>query len=102
VGTNDLHQRLRHNPRWKTRAAAICCLKASPRYARWLGSWYFPAKIFRKGIVLLVSFRASGSAFDGEARTAAQRRLPFGTKVRVINVANEKSVVGYDHRPWTT
>ena len=36
---------------------------------------------------------ASGSAFDREARTAAHRHLPFGTKLRVTNVANDKSVV---------
>jgi rare lipoprotein A len=36
---------------------------------------------------------ASGSGFDREARTAAHLQLPFGTKVRVTNVANNKSVV---------
>jgi rare lipoprotein A len=36
---------------------------------------------------------ASGSAFNREARTAAHRHLPFGTKLRVTNVANQKSVV---------
>ena len=36
---------------------------------------------------------ASGSRFNREASTAAHRSLPFGTKVRVINVANNKSVV---------
>jgi rare lipoprotein A len=36
---------------------------------------------------------ASGSAFDREARTAAHRHLPFGTIVRVTNLANNKSVV---------
>jgi rare lipoprotein A (peptidoglycan hydrolase) len=36
---------------------------------------------------------ASGSAFDRNAPTAAHRSLPFGTKVRVTNPANNKSVV---------
>ena len=36
---------------------------------------------------------ASGSAFNREARTAAHRHLSFGTKLRVTNVANKKSVV---------
>ena len=36
---------------------------------------------------------ASGSLFNREASTAAHRSLPFGTKVRVTNVANNKSVV---------
>src|SRR3954447_4355207 len=36
---------------------------------------------------------ASGSTFNREASTAAHRSLPFGTKLRVTNVANNKSVV---------
>jgi rare lipoprotein A len=36
---------------------------------------------------------ASGSAFDRDLPTAAHRSLPFGTKVRVTNLANHKSVV---------
>ena len=36
---------------------------------------------------------AAGSAFDRNLPTAAHRSLPFGTKVRVTNLANHKSVV---------
>ncbi|VXC46209.1 Endolytic peptidoglycan transglycosylase RlpA [Pseudomonas sp. 9Ag] len=36
---------------------------------------------------------ASGERFDQNALTAAHRTLPFGTKVRVINTRNGKSVV---------
>jgi rare lipoprotein A len=36
---------------------------------------------------------ASGSTFNREASTAAHRTLPFGTKLRVTNLANNKSVV---------
>ena len=36
---------------------------------------------------------ASGELFDQNANTAAHKRLPFGTKVKVTNVANGKSVV---------
>ena len=36
---------------------------------------------------------ASGETFDMAAFTAAHRTLPFGSKVRVTNLANEKSVV---------
>jgi rare lipoprotein A len=36
---------------------------------------------------------ASGERFDMRAMTAAHRRLPFGTKVRVTNVENGRSVV---------
>ncbi|WP_413044049.1 septal ring lytic transglycosylase RlpA family protein [Pseudomonas sp. YJ42] len=36
---------------------------------------------------------ASGERFDQGALTAAHRTLPFGTKVRVVNARNGKSVV---------
>jgi len=36
---------------------------------------------------------ASGQRYDENARTAAHRTLPFGTKVKVTNVKNGKSVV---------
>lgn len=36
---------------------------------------------------------ASGELFDQGALTAAHRKLPFGTKVRVTNVNNGKSVI---------
>lgn len=36
---------------------------------------------------------ASGSKFDNEKYTAAHRKLPFGTKVKVTNEWNGKSVI---------
>lgn len=36
---------------------------------------------------------ASGARFDRDAMTAAHRSLPFGTKVRVTDVASSKSVI---------
>ncbi len=36
---------------------------------------------------------ASGVRFDMNAMTAAHRTLPFGTRVRVTNLANRRSVV---------
>ncbi len=36
---------------------------------------------------------ASGARFDMNAMTAAHRSLPFGTRVRVTNMANRRSVV---------
>ncbi|MEL0635546.1 septal ring lytic transglycosylase RlpA family protein [Marinomonas sp. TI.3.20] len=36
---------------------------------------------------------ASGELFNQKAMTAAHKRLPFGTKVKVTNVANGKSVI---------
>jgi len=36
---------------------------------------------------------ASGERFDQSAYTAAHRKLPFGTKVKVTNVRTGKSVI---------
>jgi rare lipoprotein A len=36
---------------------------------------------------------ASGERFDKHALTAAHRTLPFGTRVRVTNTRNGKSVI---------
>ena len=35
---------------------------------------------------------ASGELYDRDKKTAAHKKLPFGTKVRVTNVKNSKSV----------
>lgn len=36
---------------------------------------------------------ANGERFNQRAQTAAHKRLPFGTKVRITNIANSKSTV---------
>lgn len=36
---------------------------------------------------------ASGELFDQSAKTAAHKKLPFGTEVKVTNVKNGKSVI---------
>jgi len=36
---------------------------------------------------------ASGVRFDGQSLTAAHRTLPFGTRVRVTNLVNDRSVI---------
>ncbi|NWD77633.1 septal ring lytic transglycosylase RlpA family protein [Pseudomonas gingeri] len=36
---------------------------------------------------------ASGEPFDPHAMTAAHRQLPFGTRVKVTNLASDKSVI---------
>ncbi|AMB84334.1 hypothetical protein AWM79_03075 [Pseudomonas agarici] len=36
---------------------------------------------------------ASGEPFDQHSLTAAHRQLPFGTQVKVTNLANDRSVV---------
>ena len=53
--------------------------------AKGKASWYGPGFAGRK--------TANGERFNPRALTAAHRTLPFGTKVRVTNLANGKSVV---------
>lgn len=45
---------------------------------------------------------ASGQIFDPHAMTTAHRSLPFGTKIKVVNQANGKTVVvtGTDRGPY--
>ena len=50
-----------------------------------LASWYGPGLYGRR--------TASGTVYTGTARTAAHRSLPFGTLVRVSNLANGRQVV---------
>ena len=50
-----------------------------------IASWYGPGFHGRK--------TASGKRYNQNAMTAAHRRLPFGTKVKVTNVDNDKYVV---------
>ena len=62
--------------------------------ARGLASWYGEPHHGRR--------TASGEVFDMNALTAAHRTLPFGTRVRVFNPANGRSVVGINDRgPYT-
>jgi len=46
---------------------------------------------------------ASGERFDPQALTMAHRSLPFGTRVRVTNLANDRGVTVRvnDRGPWT-
>ena len=50
-----------------------------------LASWY--------GTMLQGHFTASGRPFDMYAMTAAHRTLPFGSKVKVTNLRNQRSVI---------
>jgi rare lipoprotein A len=36
---------------------------------------------------------ASGELYDNARKTAAHRKLPFGTKIKVTNIKNSKSVI---------
>jgi rare lipoprotein A len=56
-----------------------------------------PAKHTFSGRASFYSYRraktATGSSFDRDRLTAAHRSLPFGTKVRVTDVATNRSVI---------
>ncbi len=54
-------------------------------YQKGEASWYGPGFNGKK--------TASGEIFDMNKLTAAHRKLPFGTKVRVTNLNNNKSVI---------
>lgn len=59
--------------------------KAPPAYdQKGVASWYGRAHKGRE--------TASGERFDDKALTAAHRSLPFGTRVRVTNLDNGRSV----------
>lgn len=50
-----------------------------------MASWY--------GKEYAGSSTASGEPFDPKAMTAAHRTLPFGTKVQITNLSNQKTVI---------
>ncbi|NPA67256.1 MAG: septal ring lytic transglycosylase RlpA family protein [Chlorobi bacterium] len=54
-------------------------------YQKGEASWYGPGFNGKK--------TASGEIFDMNKLTAAHRKLPFGTMVRVTNLKNNKSVI---------
>jgi len=78
--------------------AVIGCFRATPQpsrtYQTGYASWY--------GRDFNGRPTASGEIFDMNAYTAAHRDLPFGTRVRVTNEANGRSVVVRinDRGPW--
>jgi rare lipoprotein A len=91
--------------RWVLVAATVAACGGTPRHAvparheparatthavragvqRGMGSWYGRALQGRK--------TASGERFDRHKLTAAHRKLPFGTRVRVTNTRNGKAVI---------
>jgi rare lipoprotein A len=61
------------------------CSSASKKQQEGVASWYGPKHHGKT--------TASGQPFDPNALTAAHPSLPFGTQVRVTNLANSKQVV---------
>ena len=60
-------------------------IDAGPAIQRGTASWYGPGFHGRK--------TASGERFNSSDMTAAHRSLPFGTKLKVVNEDNGRSVV---------
>lgn len=63
------------------RALLILCLLSGPAAADYASYYWQPQRT------------ANGETFNPEALTAAHKTIPFGTKVRVTNLRNGKSVV---------
>ncbi|UCF70002.1 MAG: septal ring lytic transglycosylase RlpA family protein [candidate division WOR-3 bacterium] len=75
---------------------SCCCLLGTParNVEHGLASYYGAEFHGRK--------TASGETFDQHDLTCAHRHLPFGTRVKVTNLKNSKSVVVRvnDRGPW--
>ncbi|RYE03285.1 MAG: septal ring lytic transglycosylase RlpA family protein [Sphingomonadales bacterium] len=81
-------------------AAALCACSAAYARAPWLEittgtASYYADRFSGKPT-------ASGEAYDPEDFTAAHRSLPFGTRVRVTDMQNGRSVIVRinDRGPW--
>jgi rare lipoprotein A len=75
-------------------AAILGCSSALPKNnaGEWIGytekgqaSFYADRHQFKK--------TASGALYNHDLKTAAHRKIPFGSKIKVTNVTNGKSVV---------
>lgn len=69
----------------KTSKTVTSQWKAKEKLESGVASWYGPGFQGKK--------TANGEIFDTNAYTAAHRTLPFGTKLRVNNLANGRSVI---------
>ncbi|WP_441969065.1 septal ring lytic transglycosylase RlpA family protein [Microvirga sp. 2MCAF38] len=67
------------------RTGSIVKTSSGQEIQRGGASWYGPGFHGRR--------TASGESFNSNAMTAAHRTLPFGTKLRVVNERNGRSVV---------
>jgi rare lipoprotein A len=75
---------------------SCCCLFGGPPSASTYGlASYYGAEFHGKKT-------ASGEIFNQWDYTCAHRKLPFGTRIKVTNVKNKKSVVVRvnDRGPW--
>ncbi|EIM73949.1 septal ring lytic transglycosylase RlpA family protein [Nitratireductor rhodophyticola] len=78
-----MHKRLSRGAKIAPAAALFVTVLSAPAFAQCgSASWY-----------ALTSMTASGERMNPAAMTAAHRTLPFGTKLRVTNKRNGRSVV---------
>ncbi|WP_423790768.1 septal ring lytic transglycosylase RlpA family protein [Microvirga solisilvae] len=68
-----------------TTTGSISQASLGQEFQRGTASWYGPGFHGRR--------TASGERFDSSDMTAAHRSLPFGTRLRVVNESNGRSVV---------
>ena len=77
---------------------SCCCLFGSPAAPTQTGlASYYGADFHGRQT-------ASGETFDQWKLTCAHRELPFGTRLKVTNIENNKSVIVRvnDRGPWVT
>jgi len=67
--------------------ASSCCMGSTPSgYVQYGAASYYGNEFHGKKT-------ASGEVYDKTKFTCAHRELPFGTRVRVTNLSNKKSVI---------
>lgn len=73
--------------------AVICCDSAPVKTnSAWVG-YTESGKASYYALKFQSQKTASGELYDKAKKTAAHRKLPFGTKIRVTNTKNKKSVI---------
>jgi rare lipoprotein A len=69
-----------------------CSSAPEKRDSNWIGYTEF-GKASYYAMKFQSKKTASGELYDRAKKTAAHKKLPFGTKVRVTNIKNSKSVI---------
>ncbi len=74
---------------------SCCCLMGTPAHAEYGKASYYGQEFHGRKT-------ASGEVYDRGGLTCAHKDLPFGTRVKVTNLANNRSVVVRvnDRGPW--
>jgi rare lipoprotein A len=70
----------------------VCSGAPENRYTNWIG-YTESGKASYYAIKFQSKKTASGELYDKAKKTAAHKKLPFGTKVKVTSTKNNKSVI---------